>query len=64
MTTNSCRHWAICPETGEVLGCSSGNGLKRHLAHRIRWNVRHGYGAGKWVFFHGSEEALRMKSFH
>lgn len=61
MATNSCRHWAICPETGEVLGSSTVNGLKRHLARNIRWLVRNGYPAGKWCFYHGSREGLRAK---
>ena len=57
-----CKHWASNLETGEVLGSSTGNALRRHVAHNVRCNIRHGYGAGEWRFFHGSYEALRMKS--
>lgn len=47
-------HVAINIETGEVLSCTSVNGLKRHIAHMTRWNVRHGYSTGRWMFAHGS----------
>lgn len=60
MTT--CRHWAINLRTGEVLGSSTGNALRRHIQRNERWNIAHGYGKGKWRFHHGSYEALRTKS--
>lgn len=57
-----CKHWAYNLETGEVLGAMTGNGLRRHLAHNVRWLVRHGYGAGKWRFYHGTYEGLRFNT--
>ena len=60
MTT--CRHWAYNLRTGEVLGSSTGNALRRHVQRNERWNIHHGYGAGVWRFFHGSYAALLMKS--
>lgn len=60
---NNCKHWAINIRTGEVLGSSTGNGLKRHIQRNERWNIAHGYCAGKWRFYHGKYEGLHMKSF-
>ena len=56
------RHWAYCPETGEILGSSRACGLRRHLAHNIRWGIRHGEPRRYWKFMHCSEEALRARS--
>lgn len=58
----NCRHWAYNLETGEVLGSSTGNALRRHVARNVRWNIRHGYGAGKWRFYHGAYEGLRLRA--
>ena len=57
-----CRHWAYNLETGEVLGSSTVNGLRRHIRRNTDWNVRHGYGAGEWRFYHGAYEGLRLKA--
>ena len=53
-------HVAINIETGEVLSCTSVSGLKRHIAHITRWNVRHGYSAGRWIFAHGSNAQEKL----
>lgn len=58
-TTATIRHWAVNTITGEVLGSSTVNGLRRHIRHTVRWDVANGYGAGRWLFFHCSEEQLR-----
>ena len=47
-------HVAFNIDTGEVLSCTKVNGLKRSIARNVRWSVRHGYGAGHWIFAHGS----------
>ena len=57
-----CKHWAYNLETGEVLGAMTGNALRRHVAYNVRWLVRHGYGAGKWRFYHGAYEGLRFRA--
>ena len=59
MTTTAIRHWALNIVTGEVIGCSTGNHLKREVARNQRWDIAHGYGAGKWIFFHCTEAKMR-----
>lgn len=59
MTT--CRHWAYNLRTGEVLGSTTGNSLRRHIQRNERWNIRHGYGKGEWRFYHGAYEGLRLR---
>ena len=62
--TTTCRHWAICLETGEVLGSTTGNALKRHIARNTAWDIANGYGGKRsWRFHHGDYEGLRMKFF-
>jgi len=58
----NCKHWAYNLETGEVLGSMTGNALRRHVTRNTRWNVRYGYGAGKWRFYHGTYEGLRFRA--
>lgn len=60
--TNNCYHWAYCPETGEVLGSSTVNGLRRHVAHNVRYDRKCGYPRKSWCFHHGSYESLRLKA--
>lgn len=48
------KHVAFNIDTGEVLSCTKVNGLKRHVMRNVRWNVRHGYNTGRWIFAHGS----------
>ena len=55
------RHWAVNLATGEVLGSSTGNQLKRHVRRNVRWDVRNGYGAGEWIFFHCPEAQMRER---
>lgn len=57
------RHWAICPETGEVLSSCTGNALRRHVERNVAWDRANGYPPKKWRFFHGTQEGLRKKSF-
>lgn len=59
------RHFALCPQTGEVLGSATGNALKRHLrrtlARDLAWNREHpedNLGPRQWVFFHCREDQL------
>ena len=63
MTTTAIRHWAFNIVTGEVLGSSTGNALRRHVRRNVRWDVAHGYGAGTWLFFHCSD-AEKYAAFH
>lgn len=60
--TNNCFHWAYCPETGEVLGSSTVNGLKRHIHHNVAWDRAHGFPRKTWRFHHGAYESLRTKA--
>ena len=58
------RHWAINLTTGEIIGCSSVNALRRRIAHNERWDIAHGYySKSQWRFHHGAYEGLRTKSF-
>ena len=52
---NTRTHAAANRITGEVLTSNHGNHLKRRVAQVERWNLRHGYGAGEWVFAHGKD---------
>lgn len=61
MTHTTIKHWAYNLITGEVLGCSTGNGLKRRVQHSNRWGARHGYELGSWIFFHCSDAELRQR---
>ena len=59
------RHWAYNLATGEVIGCSSANALRRRIRHNQAWDIAHGYySASQWRFHHGTYEALCAKSFH
>lgn len=53
-------HAAANTITGEVLTCNHGRHLKRRVAQIERWNLRHGYGSGKWVFAHGSDWGAKL----
>ena len=53
MTMN--KHVAYNLETGEVLTTNHSNHLKRWVARVNRWNVAHGYSAGRWVFVHSAD---------
>ena len=58
MTTTTIRHWALNIVTGEVLGSSTGNALRRHVRRNVHWDIAHGYGAGTWLFFHCAREQM------
>ena len=60
---NTRTHAAFNLITGEVLTTNHGRHLKRRVAQVERWNLQHGYGAGKWVFAHGNDwrEKTRRK---
>ena len=58
------RHWAYNLATGEVIGCSTANALRRRLRHNQAWDIAHGYYApSQWRFHHGSYEELYRKKF-
>ena len=58
------RHWAYNLATGEVIGCSTVNALKRRIKHNTAWDRAHGYiTKSAWRFHHGTYEGLRAKSF-
>lgn len=58
------RHWAINLTTGEIIGSTSANSLKRIIRRHERWDISHGYYAKSvWRFHHGAYEGLRQKSF-
>lgn len=59
MTRTEIRHWAYNLETGEIIGCSKANGLKRRVAFTNSFNRKYGYPCGGWRFFHGSEREFR-----
>lgn len=60
---NECRHWAYNATTGEVIGSTSVNALKRHIRHNERWDIAHGYYVkSAWRFYHGAYEGLLYKS--
>lgn len=61
MTTN-CKHWAYCPETGEVLGSTTVNGLRRHIRSYVAWYIANGYPKKSWRFYHGAYEGLSTKA--
>ena len=53
------RHWAFNLATGEVIGCSTSNALKRRVKRNTAWDIAHGYtNCHKWRFFHGAYEDL------
>ena len=52
---NTRTHAAYNLVTGEVYTTNRGRYLKRRVAQVERWNLRHGYGAGKWIFVHGND---------
>ena len=57
------RHWAINLTTGEIIGSSSVNALKRRIRHNERWDIAHGYySKSAWRFYHGAYEGLFYKS--
>lgn len=57
------RHWAYNIKTGEIIGCSKTNGLKKRVAYVNSFNYRNGYPYGGWRFFNGSEEDFRNWRF-
>lgn len=60
MTT--CRHWAYCPETGEVIGSTTVNSLRRHIRRHMARDLKYGFAAKSWRFYHGAYEGLRLKT--
>ena len=62
---DSCRHWAYNAATGEVIGCSTVNALRRRLRRNQAWDFAHGYYApSQWRFYHGTYEGLRFKALN
>ena len=49
------KHIAYNTTTGEVLTTTTGNALKRRVEREKRWNIAHGYPAGKWHFAHNGK---------
>ena len=59
MTHTYPRHWAYNLLTGEVIGCSTGNALKRRVKRNTAWDIAHGYrGCHEWRFYHGAYETM------
>ena len=56
---NTCRHWALNPFTGEMLGCTRGRALKRRVKEASRYHV-HGI-PNRWLFAHGTQEQAWAK---
>ena len=56
------QHAAYNLITGEVLVTSRSNHLKRWVARTNRWDIAHGYGAGRWVFAHGANWRDKLAS--
>ena len=48
-------HAAMNLITGEVITANRSSHLKRCVARRTRYDVAHGFGAGKWVFAHSKD---------
>lgn len=61
MTHTAIRHWAYNTETGELLGSSTSNGLKRRVKRTNRWYIKERFSLGSWVFFHGSANELHQR---
>ena len=61
MTGTEIRHWAYNLKTGEIVGCSTGNGLKRRVKRSNHWGTKHGYELGSWIFFHCSDAELHQR---
>ena len=59
MTRTEIRHWAYNLKTGEIIGNSKANGLKRSVALNNSFNRKYGDPCGGWRFFHGSEREFR-----
>lgn len=58
------RHWAYNLTTGEVIGTSSVNALKRRIRRSVAWDIAHGYFVkNQWRFHHGAYEGLLDKTF-
>ncbi len=55
------RHWAYCPDTGEVLNAPRGCILRRAVKRNTAWDIKNGYPKKRWVFFHGTREGFRAK---
>ena len=62
------RHYAYCPQTGEVLSSSTSNALKRHLRTHLafdrKWVQAHpeeNLGRRSWVFSHEGLDKLSAK---
>ena len=53
------KHWAYNSATGEVLGSSTSNQLKRRVKASTAWDRAEGFRNHKWVFFHGTEGEMR-----
>lgn len=49
------KHIAYNITTGEVLSCTTGNGLKRRVEREKRWNMAHGFPSGEWFFSHNGK---------
>ena len=52
-------HWAYNPFTGEVMGSSHGNNLKRRVKETSRYYVRDIPNC--WLFAHGTQEQAWAK---
>lgn len=55
-------HAAANLVTGEVLTTNHSSYLKRRVAQIERWNIRHGFGSGRWVFAHGSDWRKKLEA--
>ena len=62
------RHYAYCPQTGEVLSSATSNALKRHLRRHLTgdtlWAKNHPefrLGRRSWVFSHQGLDGLSAK---
>lgn len=57
------KHVAYNKTTGEVIGCSTVNALKRRIKRNERWDRTHGYFIkSAWVFTHGSDAFEQLKN--
>lgn len=56
------KHFAYNKSTGEIIGCSTVNALKRRIKRNARWDRAHGYfDKPEWVFTHGSDAYEKLK---
>lgn len=56
----NCTHAACNITTGEVHASNNANYLNRIVKCVERWNIEHGYAAGRWVFAHGADWAEKL----